>query len=176
MSIGENIRLHRKEKGLTQEELGELVGISGVAVMRYEKGQREPKQETLLKIAKALGVHLRDLIDQSIWEEFDTQHSEAVKQVNEGLAVINFLESMGFTLSEQVTKWHDEEVDDEGHTAQIPDESEIILSKDGHTATFTQAEFEELQNGAKEAIEGRFYKKVLEEQKQNPAHSPTEGP
>ena len=38
MSIGENIRLHRKEKGLTQEELGELVGISGVAVMRYEKG------------------------------------------------------------------------------------------------------------------------------------------
>ena len=71
MSIGENIRLHRKEKGLTQEELGELVGISGVAVMRYEKGQREPKQETLLKISKALGVHLRDLIDQSIWEEFD---------------------------------------------------------------------------------------------------------
>ena len=66
MSIGENIRLHRKEKGLTQEELGELVGISGVAVMRYEKGQREPKQETLLKISKALGVHLRDLIDQSI--------------------------------------------------------------------------------------------------------------
>lgn len=58
MSIGENIRLHRKEKGLTQEELGELVGISGVAVMRYEKGQREPKQETLLKISKALGVHL----------------------------------------------------------------------------------------------------------------------
>lgn len=165
MSIGENIRLHRKEKGLTQEELGELVGISGVAVMRYEKGQREPKQETLLKISKALGVHLRDLIDQSIWEEFDRQHPEAVKQINEGLAAIKFLESMGFTVSEQVIKWHDEEVDDEGHTAQIPDESEIILFKDGHTAIFTQAEFEELQSGAKEAIEGRFYKKVLEQQK-----------
>ena len=72
---------------------------------------------------------------------------------------------MGFTVSEQVTKWHDEEVDDDGHTAQIPDESKIILSKDGHTAIFSQAEFEELQSGAKEAIEGRFYKKVLEQQK-----------
>lgn len=165
MSIGESIRHYRKEKGLTQEELGKLLGISGVAVMRYEKEQREPKQETLLKIAKVLGIHLRDLMDQSIWEEFDQQHPEAVKQVNEGLAAIKFLESMGFTISEQVTKWHDEEVDDEGHTAQIPDELEITLSKGGHTATFTQAEFEELQSGAKEAIEGRFYKKVLEQQK-----------
>ena len=42
---------------------------------------------------------------------------------------------------------------------------EITLSKDGHTATFTDAEFEELQAGAKEAIEGKFYKKVLEQQK-----------
>lgn len=100
-----------------------------------------------------------------IWEEFDRQQLEAVKQINEGLAAIKFLEAMGFTVSEQVTKWHNEEVDGEGHTAQIPDESEIILSKDGHTATFTQAEFEELQSGAKEAIEGRFYKKVLEQQK-----------
>ena len=39
------------------------------------------------------------------------------------------------------------------------------LGKDEHTAVFTQTEFEELQAGAKEAIEGRFYKKVLEQQK-----------
>ena len=48
---------------------------------------------------------------------------------------------------------------------QIADEILTVLSKDGHTATFTDAEFEELQAGAKEAIEGKFFKKVLEQQK-----------
>ena len=60
MTVGENIKHFRKEKGYTQEELGYMVGLSGVAIMRYEKEQREPKQDILIKIAKALGVHLRD--------------------------------------------------------------------------------------------------------------------
>lgn len=165
MSVGENIKRHRNEKGLTQEELGNLLGISGVAIMRYEKGQREPKQETLIKIAKVLGVHLRDLLDQSIWEEFDRQHADEIGETNKYLSFLRLLEDMGFTVSKQVTKWHDKEVDDEGHTASTPDESETILSKDGHTATFSEKEFEELRSSAKEAIEGRFYKKVLEQQK-----------
>lgn len=71
MTVGENIKRIRKERGLTQDELGNLVNLSGVAIMRYEKGQREPRQDTLIKIAKALGVHLRDLADTSMWEEFD---------------------------------------------------------------------------------------------------------
>ena len=165
MTTGQRIKAARKQAGMTQSALGKELGISYQTVAQWENDLRKPKQETLLKIAKALGVHLRDLSDNSWLEEFDRQHPEAVKQINEGLAAIKFLESMGFTVSEQVTKWHDEEVDDEGYTAQIPDESEIILFKDGHTAIFSQAEFEELQSIAKEAIEGRFYKKVLEQQK-----------
>ena len=66
MTVGENIKHFRKEKGYTQEELGYMVGLSGVAIMRYEKEQREPKQDILIKIAKALGVHLRDLADTSL--------------------------------------------------------------------------------------------------------------
>lgn len=73
MTVGENIKRIRKERGLTQDELGNLVNLSGVAIMRYEKGQREPRQDTLIKIAKALGVHLRDLADTSMWEEFDRE-------------------------------------------------------------------------------------------------------
>lgn len=163
MTTGQRIKAARKRAGMTQSTLGKELGISYQTVAQWENDLRKPKQETLLKIAKVLGVHLRDLIDQSIWEEFDRQHSEAVEQINEGLVVIKFLESMGFTVSQQVTKWHWENEDDPEERAQIPDESEIILSKDGHTATFSQAEFEELQSGAKEAIEGRFYKKVLEQ-------------
>jgi len=45
---------------------------------------------------------------------------------------------------------------------------ETVLSKDGNTATFTEQEFEDLQecvkNGAKETLERLFYKRALEQQ------------
>lgn len=56
MSIGKNIRYYRKLNKITQSELGKLVGLSGVAIMRYEKEQREPNQEIVTKIANALDV------------------------------------------------------------------------------------------------------------------------
>lgn len=165
MTIGENIKQARIKNGLTQEELGTMVGMSGVAIMRYEKGQREPKQEILIKIARALGVHLRDLVDSSIWNEFDRQHPTVGEEYVRYKAVNKYLEEMGFSISERVTKWHwENESDPPEERVQIADEILTVLSKDGHTATFTDAEFEELQAGAKEAIEGKFYKKVLEQQ------------
>ena len=103
--------------------------------------------------------------DNSWLEEFDQKHPTAGDAYAQYKAINKYLEEMGFTVSERATKWHDEPVDDLGHTVKISDEWEIILSKDGHAAIFTNAEFEELQIGAKEAIEGRFYKKVLEQQK-----------
>lgn len=165
VTTGQRIKAARQQAGLTQTELAEKLGIPYQSIGQWERDTRKPKQETLLKIAKALGVHLRDLADNSWLEEFEQQHPDAVENAKRGLAVIQYLEEMGFTISERPIKLRDEEVDDEGHTAKIPDEWEIILSKDGHTATFTDAEFEELQAGAKEAIEGKFYKKVLEQQK-----------
>lgn len=165
-AIGEKIKQYRKLKGLTQEELAKNSGLSTMSIRRYESGERIAPQETLLKIAKALGVHLRDLADNSWLEEFDQQHPDAVENAKRGLAVIQYLEEMGFTISSQVLKWHwENENDPPEERVQIADEILTVLSKDGHTATFTDAEFEELQAGAKEAIEGKFYKKVLEQQK-----------
>ena len=152
MTVGENIKHFRKEKGYTQEELGYMVGLSGVAIMRYEKEQREPKQDILIKIAKALGVHLRDLANTSMWEEFDKEHPNMREEVARFEAVTAYLQEMGFSVD-----FTPKDEEGESYTAE--------LGKDGHTATFTQAEFEALQAGAKEVIEGRFYKKVLEQQK-----------
>lgn len=64
MSIGENIRRIRKDKKLTQKELGEkLEGISQQQIGQWENGNKIPKLETIRKIADALDVHLSDLID-----------------------------------------------------------------------------------------------------------------
>lgn len=56
MTVGERIREARKKAGLTQEKLGNLAGIAGPTIRRYELGLLNPKLETLEKIAKALGV------------------------------------------------------------------------------------------------------------------------
>ena len=166
MEVGDRIRAIRMERGLTQKELGELCGMADSAIRRYESNRGNPTQKTLLKIAKALGVHLRDLADNSWLEEFEQQHPDAVENAKRGLAVIQYLEEMGFTISSKVLKWHwENENDPPEERVQIADEILTVLSKDGHTATFTDAEFEELQAGAKEAIEGKFFKKVLEQQK-----------
>ena len=37
MSIGENIKIHRKNKGLTQKQLADKIGVSEITVRRYEK-------------------------------------------------------------------------------------------------------------------------------------------
>ena len=41
---GERLKAAREAAGLTQEELGQRVGVTGVTIMRYEKNQRQPRQ------------------------------------------------------------------------------------------------------------------------------------
>lgn len=48
----------RKEKGLSQEQLAELLGVSQARVSQYERGYRMPKAKKLFSIAKALGMKL----------------------------------------------------------------------------------------------------------------------
>lgn len=62
MSLGKQIKLYREKKGLTQEELGELIGVKGATITRYEKDQRQPKIEQLQQISLALNVPIFTLI------------------------------------------------------------------------------------------------------------------
>lgn len=61
MTLGENIRRIRKEKGLSQSELGKRIGVSYQQIGQYENGKRNPKIETIDKIASALGVKIADI-------------------------------------------------------------------------------------------------------------------
>ena len=67
MNTGERIKQARKRAGITQKELGDLVGMSYQQVAQYEKGTRNPKLETLSKIADALNVLSSDLLDGNIF-------------------------------------------------------------------------------------------------------------
>lgn len=68
MTTGEKIREIRKEKKLTQQQLGKLLGVSGSMIGQYEKGERNPKYITLQKIASVLGVNIEDIIGIETFE------------------------------------------------------------------------------------------------------------
>lgn len=55
-NIGEVLTTARRASGLTQEELSNAVGIMQATLSRYENGLREPDEETLAALARALGV------------------------------------------------------------------------------------------------------------------------
>ena len=61
-SIGDRIRKTRVNKGLTQQQVADSIGVTYQNVSQYERGLRIPKNETLLKIADALGVSVYELI------------------------------------------------------------------------------------------------------------------
>ena len=60
--LGENIRMLRTEKGLTQEQLGYELGVSGQAVSRWENGATYPDISMLPLIADYFSVSLDDLM------------------------------------------------------------------------------------------------------------------
>ncbi|MEW5922296.1 MAG: transcriptional repressor LexA [Bacillota bacterium] len=59
--LGKNIKLFRERRGLTQEELGKLVGKEKSTIGCYETGARSPSVETLALIARALGASMDEL-------------------------------------------------------------------------------------------------------------------
>lgn len=64
MKTADKIKHLRLQKGLTQEELGQLVGVQRAAINKYEKGTVvNIKRSTLQKLADALGVLPVDLLD-----------------------------------------------------------------------------------------------------------------
>ena len=64
---GANIRAVRRRKGLTQEELAKMTGISVMSIRRYEKGERIITDETVMKIANALDIEWQKLKGCVFW-------------------------------------------------------------------------------------------------------------
>lgn len=56
MATSENVKQWRERRSYGQAELARLVGVTPNAIYRIEKGTREPRPETLRKIADVLKV------------------------------------------------------------------------------------------------------------------------
>lgn len=56
MHTGDKIKLYRKEKGLSQEQLAQQIGVTKSTVSKYELGHLDISLEVLHKIADILEV------------------------------------------------------------------------------------------------------------------------
>lgn len=72
MSFAENLRQMRKDKGLSQEELAEIMGVSRQAVSKWEQGEIYPEVEKLMQLAKKFNLSLDRLLSSEIAEQDHT--------------------------------------------------------------------------------------------------------
>lgn len=61
----ERLRLLRTEKKLSLRELGEQLNLSFVTIGQYERGERQPDNNTLVKLADFFGVSLDYLLERT---------------------------------------------------------------------------------------------------------------
>jgi transcriptional regulator with XRE-family HTH domain len=78
MDIGKRIRHLREERGLTQRELARRAGLTPSGVGFIEHGQtRNPSAETVVAIARALGVPVEELLGEEEMERLEEERLEA---------------------------------------------------------------------------------------------------
>ena len=87
MTIGNRISKLRKEKGISQEALGEHLGVSRQAISRWELDQSVPDITTLNEIASFFEVSVIYLLDDTI--SFSTNNSPSRnKKIEYGMLVL----------------------------------------------------------------------------------------
>ncbi|MBW4079921.1 helix-turn-helix domain-containing protein [Paenibacillus sp. S150] len=97
--IGEKVRHYRNLKGLTQEQLAEVVGTYGTYIGRLERGEQNVQLETLEKIADALQIsvyalfnhpqfdHLRN--QEWIWQVIHLLEEQPLSEQERAFRVLN---------------------------------------------------------------------------------------
>jgi transcriptional regulator with XRE-family HTH domain len=62
--LANRVKLLRRSRRWTQEKLAERASMQRSYLADLERGYRNPSVRTLLKLANALGVRIRDLFEQ----------------------------------------------------------------------------------------------------------------
>ncbi|MGN0415551.1 MAG: helix-turn-helix domain-containing protein [Agathobacter sp.] len=90
MSFGNNLKLLRKEKGITQEQLAEMLEVSRQAVSKWESDNGYPETDKLLIIAQELGVSLDYLMDNAPEETRDETNAVVLTHADNKLMITKF--------------------------------------------------------------------------------------
>ena len=79
--LGRRVQELRKRQNIKQEQLAELIGIAPRNLSNIETGRTFPSPENLEKIAKVLGVKIKDLFDFEHQQDDIDLFSEIVNRI-----------------------------------------------------------------------------------------------
>ncbi|MDD4082277.1 MAG: helix-turn-helix domain-containing protein [Sphaerochaetaceae bacterium] len=84
VEIGSFLRLLRKEKGLTQEQLAEKFNVASRTISRWENGSNMPDLSILVELADFYDVDIREIIDgERKGEKMDSEVKDTLVKVAE---------------------------------------------------------------------------------------------
>ena len=139
VTIGENIRKIRKEKGLTQKALGKLCGINEANIRKYEINSNiTPQLKTIEKIATALEVKVADLMGISDYLD------EVEKEIHETTSFKDYLGILGYEI----------------HESPYDDKWVINIKKSNTEIYISSEEMDTLERTTKENIDLRITKYI----------------
>ena len=108
------LRKQRLQKGLSQTELSNAVGVSLLTVFRWEKGERQPRINDIQRLCEVFECTQSDLLNgpaQDSWELKILMKKEGVIDMTEkkSSAVLNIGDdAMAITLSASYELWEDD--------------------------------------------------------------------
>lgn len=84
--VGSKLYSIRIERGETQEQVADSVGISYVSLSRYETGQRMPKMDILIRLADHYGVTVDSIVGRKMNEPEPSPRISLVARGMEGMS------------------------------------------------------------------------------------------
>lgn len=91
MIKGERLKELRLSKGLTQEELGNILGVTKASICCYEKGTRTPTLENLLDIVEFFGVSADYILGSEIFVTIKNKENKNYVMTKEEILFIEEL-------------------------------------------------------------------------------------
>lgn len=93
MGIGKRLKEAREKAGITQEELGRMIGVTGSSITNYEKETSHPKEPIMYALMNALGVEPNFLFQDCVKLPLNEKSPSAAEAVpgDDVVAIFNYL-------------------------------------------------------------------------------------
>lgn len=93
MTLGQNILKMRKKSGLSQEELGDKVGVTRQTISNWELDETTPNPDQLKGLSKALNTSVDDLIENDLQNvvlskvKLTEKQTRTIKKIGKGILI-----------------------------------------------------------------------------------------
>lgn len=160
LTIYERIKARRKELNLSADDVAEALNISRATVYRYESSDIEKLPITVIEpLSKVLKIPPGQLMG---WDQLESD-------IRKEQSFENYLKSLGYTVTikkigESKIGYTEENNNPDGTIvgqSRIPNDEyfEVVLTKSGKTATYTDNEFKAFQKACQDSVDYQFWRK-----------------